>query len=136
QAKCTYCAGTHDTSRCPKERVSCVNCRITHKAWQREVCKTFHSYLEGIQVKRMALLTQTLHIRNAGGGAGPATGPSPRRIHNRHQEKRETTHSPQLHKRALPQMRTWETIVCGNGTKRCHTINTPTWHQRPKGRTH
>src|SRR4051794_13619653 len=62
-----YCAGTHDTSRCPKERVSCVNCRKTHKAWQKEVCKTFHSYLEGIQAKRMALLTQTLHIRNARG---------------------------------------------------------------------
>jgi hypothetical protein len=71
QAKCAYCAGAHDTSGCPKERVSCVNCGKTHKAWQREVCKTFHSYLEGIQVRRMALLTQTLRLRDAGGAPAP-----------------------------------------------------------------
>ena len=47
--------------------MSCVNYGKTHKAWQREVCKTFHSYLEGIQVRQMALLIQTLRIRDAEG---------------------------------------------------------------------
>ena len=35
------------------------------------MCKTFHSYLEGIQVRRMALLTQTLRIRDAEGAQAP-----------------------------------------------------------------
>ena len=51
--------------------MSCVNCGKTHKAWQREVCKTFHSYLEGIQARRMVLLTQTLRIRDAKGAQAP-----------------------------------------------------------------
>lgn len=64
QVKCAGCAGAHRTDECPRERTSCVNCGRNHKAWQRKECRTFQVYLDGIRAKRMALLAQTLHLRD------------------------------------------------------------------------
>src|SRR5207248_2535251 len=71
QTKCGQCTGPHDTKECPKERVSCVHCGKPYKAWQRGVCKTFQSYLERIQAKRITLLTQSICMRDTDGPQGP-----------------------------------------------------------------
>ena len=66
QEKCGQCAGPHATRACPKERVSCVNCGQSHRAWQQKDCRTFQVYLEGIQAQRANLLVQSMLICNEG----------------------------------------------------------------------
>jgi hypothetical protein len=63
QPRCGTCAGPHQTKDCPKERVSCTNCGRNHKAWQKQECRTFQTYLQGIQANRIALHGQTAAIR-------------------------------------------------------------------------
>lgn len=72
KAKCGQCAGDHDTDKCPKERVSCVNCGKAHRAWQRRECKTFQAYYTGIQNRRIALYTQATRMRSAAPQRAPA----------------------------------------------------------------
>ena len=64
-ARCAQCAGPHNITECPGERVSCSNCGKRHRVWQRRECPAFQAYYQGIQCKRTALYAQAHSIRTA-----------------------------------------------------------------------
>lgn len=79
-ARCGTCAGAHDTRGCSSSTISCANCGKGHRAWQREQCRVFKSFLDGTQEKRMRLASATMGTRqhqdspfNPTRGSQPAT---------------------------------------------------------------
>jgi hypothetical protein len=72
EAKCGHCAGDHQTKNCDKKSISCVNCGKRHCAWQKKECKTFATYLIGLQEKRATAYAQTVAIRSHNAGVTPA----------------------------------------------------------------
>lgn len=63
---CGHCAGAHDTRHCIEKSIQCGNCgKKGHKAWQRRICPTFQTYLQGIQMKKAALREQSARVREA-----------------------------------------------------------------------
>lgn len=64
QARCGRCAGAHQTNECQEDKTSCANCSQKHKAWQKSACRTYQTYHDVIQAKRVAMLAQSSRIRD------------------------------------------------------------------------
>src|SRR5947207_1775552 len=81
---------------CPRERVSCVNCRRPHRAWQWKDCRTFQIYLKGIQAKRVNLLAQSMLICNEGQTQATLQSDGFQIIQPKKRQKQETPTSSQI----------------------------------------
>ena len=71
-ARCGQCAGAHQTRECTHTHISCVNCGRPHRAWQKQECRTYKSYAEGLIAKRMKAYAATAAIRGSNAGETPA----------------------------------------------------------------
>jgi hypothetical protein len=62
-ARCGHCAGEHSTKDCKHEKLpQCTNCKGPHPAWNRARCRTFTTYLKGVQTKKAEASIRSLKL--------------------------------------------------------------------------